>query len=376
MPNDERDASMKDGNTKDDSLSGASERTFTHATTYQPSVQTQSTPADSAQVLKSVNTPGIVILQWLTYAFWGWTLVALYWLTALSVQYFIQKPTSEYDASSSDFLAYPMAAVIVLFVISIICDVIYSRFEPRHKTGAAMVIMVIHAVIFALCGIGSLIVAVFAVVNMLISGGSEGATVTLITSVTLTFLYGITLLRALSPAKIVHVRKAFWITMLVATLIISSLGILGPIAYAQRTKNDRLIRAGLPQIASAIKEYAQDQKELPSSLSESKLDEYYSYESDEVDQIIRKGLVSYHPKEQLNKQSGASLQDLRMIMTPEYEDDPVFHYQLCATYDEKSGSRSDYSSYDRSDDRYPTYLAINQHPAGKVCYDLQTDYLR
>ena len=98
-----------------------------------------------AQKVTSPNTAGVLVLQWLTYAFWGWTLVALYWLTSLCVQYFISD-SSQADSYSStysnDMLAYSLAAVVVLFIISIICDFVYSKFEPQHKSGAAMVIMI------------------------------------------------------------------------------------------------------------------------------------------------------------------------------------------------------------------------------------------
>lgn len=352
--------------------------------------QKEEVPANKQEsAAVSVNTQGLVILQWLTYAFWGWTLVALYWLTAVGVQYFVQKSASSgyYDTSSSDMLAYPMAAVLVLFTISIICDVIYSRFEPTRKTGVAMVIMVIHAVIFALCSIGSLIVAVFAVVNMLISGSSEGATVTLITAGIMTLLYAVTLLRTLRPAGIVHLRKIYWTGMLIAVLVISSLGIFGPIAYAQRTKNDRLVRSGLSNIASAVNEYAQEKKKLPASLDEPALAQYFSsYSAEDVERIIDAELVTYVPKEQLNTTKSTPANELQRILEGaavtskdskmSRNQDPVFHYQLCAIYDEKSDNRDRYGIRDiPTDGEYPVYPDTDYHEAGKVCYDLQTDYL-
>lgn len=334
-------------------------------------------PAAAAPI-KSVNTPGVLILQWLTYAFWGWALVALYWLTSLAVQYFVQTPSDESYSYTRDYLgdllAYSLAAVIVLFLISIICDVIYSKFEPEHKTGAAMVIMVIHAVIFALCGIGSLIVAVFAVVNLMISSSSnDGAMTTLITAGTMTLLYAATLLRTLRPQKIKRVVQIFWTVMLISTLIIAGLGIFGPAAYAQRTKNDRAVEEGLPEIARAINDYADENGKLPSSLNDATLRQsYYFSGNDQVALIMDKGLVSYSPKEEIEQETidseGVSIQGVRL------SEDKVYHYQLCAVYDVEKDGYS-YNSYRDSDQEYDTSPDTASHAAGKVCYDLQTDYI-
>jgi len=345
----------------------------------------------------SGNTPGVLILQWLTYAFWGWTLVALSWLTVLSVDYFVsQENRSDYDYSSSlgsnTFLAYALAAVIVLFLVSIVCDIVYSKFEPRRKTGAATVIMVIHAVIFALCGIGALIAGVFAFVNMLVSGDDNSSAVTaMVTAGIMTVLYGLTLLRTLHIEKIKRATQLYWVVMVLATLSIIVLGIVGPIAYTQRMKNDRAVEEGLPDIAYAINEYAQDKNQLPTSLNDAELQQSYYFESSNVKQIINKGLVKYTPKEQLNDMTtstpntdddGVSIYTPNRVKTAKVN--PVYHYQLCTTYDFKdTGSGYNYDddySYDDSSiwrsgtPKYDTTLSTAGHPAGKVCYDLQTQY--
>ena len=328
----------------------------------------------------SPNTPGVLILQWLTYAFWGWTLVALYWLTSLSVQYFVSDSRDSDSYSTSylnDMLAYSLAAVVVLFAISIICDIVYSRFEPRRKSGAAMVIMIIHAVIFALCSIGSLIAAVFAVVNMLISGGNEGASTILITAGIMTLLYAATLVRTLHPEKVKNVTKLFWFVMLSATVLIGGLGIFGPVADAQRTKDDRAIETALPNIAAAVNDYTDEQGKLPSSLKNSKLLQSYSIDSDEdAKRLIEDELVTYVAKERLVKpvddsldSSGVSIQSYQLG-----ENKAVYHYQLCVTYDAEKNGRYDYDSLDSRLQKYETRPDTSNHSAGEVCYDLQTDY--
>ncbi len=332
----------------------------------------------------SLNTPGVLILQWLTYAFWGWTLVALYWLTSLSVQYFVSNSseTDSYAASYlNDMLAYSLAAVVVLFIISIICDVIYSRFEPRRKSGAAMVIMIIHAVIFALCGIGSLIAAVFAVVNMLISGQNEAASTTLISAAIMTVLYAATLVRTLHPEKVKNVTKLFWLVMLIATIAIGSLGIFGPVAYAQRTKNDRAIEAALPSIATAVNDYTNENGKLPSSLKDSRLLQSYSIDSDEeAKRLIRDNKVKYIAKEKLEAPTDDSYSqssfDISMEKYPLESETSVYHYQLCVTYDAEKQGSYDYG-YDApsGEAEFETTPETSSHSAGEVCYDLQTDYI-
>src|SRR5680860_463031 len=107
------------------------------------------------EVEPKINTPGIIVLQWLTYAFWGLTVFATSLLSASVIAYFIT-PTN-----NNDFSAYATAAVLVLLPISVICDIFYSKQEPEHKTGASSIIMIIHAVFFALFSIGALIAIVF-----------------------------------------------------------------------------------------------------------------------------------------------------------------------------------------------------------------------
>lgn len=334
------------------------------------------------------NTPGVLILQWLTYAFWGWTLVALYWLTGLSVNYFVDhnsQSSYEYDYSLSDsntFLAYALAAVIVLFLVSIVCDIVYSKFEPRRKTGAATVIMIIHAVIFALSGIGSLIVGVFALVNMLVSGDDiAGATTFMITSIIMTILYGLTLLRTLNIAKIKHATQIYWVIMTLATLGIIGLGLFGPVAYTQRTKDDKALERGLPDLADAINQYALDNKRLPKSLHDTSLQQSYYFESNDVKRIVNEDLVQYIPKDKVkNPTATLNTRGKTSINTPDQrisQEDSIYHYQLCATYDYKDtsgGYDTPYRSKTQQYQEYETTPNTDGHPAEKVCYDLQTDY--
>lgn len=350
------------------------------ATAATPAVENPSAPVTQEPVLKSIpsNTPGVLILQWLTYAFWGWTLVALYWLVSVTVGYLValnsDNSSGEESADLSSMLAYPLAAVLVLFVIAMVCDIFYRRLEPVRKTGAAMVIMIIHVVIFALAGIGSLIVGVFALVSMLISTDTnEFATSSMITAGIMTVAYGATFLRTLRPARLNKVAVSYWVFMIILTVVTLGVSIFGPLAHAQLTKNDRLIEEGLGGVAGAVANYTQENNQLPSSLAQVKVSSYQTGAS----QLIKKDLVQYTPKERLDTVSpshrGAS--GTGFDINKPSDSNSVYHYVLCVTYKAAKHSRYTNASPLNRGQRYRISPDTSSHEVGKVCYDLQTEYI-
>lgn len=333
---------------------------------------TKTTPTKSKV---TINTPGVLVLQWLTYAFWGWTILALAWLTAISVGFFLSPSSS--DRYQSEMVAYSLAAVIVLFVISLICDVFYSRRETLQKTGAAVVIMIIHAVIFALFGIGSLIVAVFAIVRLLIgdgdgsSYGDSGALTTLITGLTIALVYGATLLRTVRPFKLKRSGLVYWIFMAIVTVTITVLAIAGPTWNARMTRDDRLIERALPQLSEVINNHTAKADTLPRSLVEVR-DEA----SEEARELIDRGLVEYTPGKKLTTpETNAEDMPIEVPLSKRPiapVGDDVYSYTLCVTYKSKKGSDT-YPAMHTS--RYgETSPDTYYHPAGRTCYDLVTSY--
>ena len=328
----------------------------------------------TANTVATSSSPGVLVLQWLTYAFWGWTALALIWLTTQSVSFFIDSEANR--GYQNESISYALAAVIVLFIISFICDWIYAKREPLHKQGAAMVIMIIHAVIFALFAIGSLIAAVFAVVNLLIGSGSdgnEGPLTVLITGLIMAVVYGATLLRTLRPFKLTRVTLVYGIFMAIVSVGVTVLAVAGPALHAAQTRDDRLIERGLPQLSESIRSYTEQQDELPADLSVVKNDV-----TSDAKQLIERNLVEYIP-------GTKNANDLPLLNSKEPEtksivagtSQDIFSYQLCVTYTAKKGSggssepKSIYYKMDGevSPDTYT-------HPAGRVCYKLVTDYTR
>lgn len=349
----------------------------------QPVVDPQSSPESTVHIVPkpliatpaapiastSHNSPGLLVLQWLTYAFWGWTVLALAWLTVMSVNYFID--TSAGSGYLDGMIAYSLAAVIVLFVISLVCDIFYARQEPEHKTGAAMVIMIIHTVLFALFGIGSLIVAVFAIVRMLIGdsayGDNSGPLSTLISFIIVAIVYGMTLIRTLNPKWFKRAALVYWVFMIVVVVIVTALGIAGPAAQARFTRDDRLISDNLGQVSTAINDYANSQTALPKSLNDIKGDL-----KGDAKLLLTKNLVDYKPL-------GMS-DNISKVTTPATDaptDQPrlyTFEYDLCVTYKAESDYYSSYDYTTPTSGQRDTSPSTYAHKKGKVCYELATRY--
>jgi hypothetical protein len=305
------------------------------------------------------STPGTLVLQWLTYAFWGWTALALIWLTFLGVSYFIAPDSRRYDEGT---VAYSLAAVLVLFAISVICDVLYTRREPLQKAGASMVIMIIHAVIFALFGIGALIAAVFAVVNMLINGIGDGAKIALLTGLIIAVVYAGTLLRTLNPLKRGLTSRAYWIFMALVVAGVTAMGIIGPAAYERSTRDDRLIERALPQLSEVINNHTAKSGELPKNLSEVR-----GTVGDEGRQLIDRNLVEYKTKGKVEPNAADAILDPSRSVPANA---PVYAYELCVTY--KAEKNSPYPAY--APESPSVSVDTTYHEAGRVCYNLQTWY--
>lgn len=317
------------------------------------------------------NTPLTLVLQWLTYAFWGWFILALSLLTYLSMGYIVNSAGSGIDGT---FTAYSLAAVIVLFVIALACDIIYSRSEPEKKTGPATIIMVIHAVIFALCGIGALISAVFAIVNMLIDNSStsdiDGPVVTLISSLLIFVVYGIVLIRTLHPVKIPHVTQMFWVVIGIITAAVIAVSVFGPVAHARLTRDDRLIEESLPSLSQDINNYAAQNGSLPKSLEAVK-----ESADTNVKDFIDKKLVTYTPNIKPAKKPATttSFDMMNGTSSSAAASRAISYYRLCVSYKaEKTDSYGydDITSVEEGETSPNTY----SHAKGKVCYNLQTDY--
>lgn len=308
----------------------------------------------SVQLPTSVGAGGIV-LGWLTYALWGWCIVALTWLLGFGVGYYVMGP-SRYGTDS--VVAYAVAAVVVLYVVSLIVDIYYSRVEPLEKKSVLMFVMIIHAVIFALLAIGSLIMAIFALISIMMdtSNQATGSLTLLIVMPIVALLYAALLLRTLRPAILQRATTMYRVIITVAVVLICALGIFGPVVHAQMTKRDKMIESGLPRISSEISQYTRQNNALPKSLSAIRSD---VGSTNQARSLIDGNIVEYKP----GAKKAAPTTTRRTTSSATYE------YQLCVSYDRKADEKSSYgSSYRSYNRRTPN---VTDHPAGRVCYDLE-----
>jgi len=306
------------------------------------------------EVEPKINTPGIIVLQWLTYAFWGLTIFAASLLSASVIAYFMN-PTN-----NNDFSAYATAAVLVLLPISVICDIFYSKQEPEHKTGAASIIMIIYAVLFALFGIGALIAIVFSLVQLMISSSDITNTqIALYSEMIVVVLYAVTFLRTLLPAKLVKFRRLYIVFMIIIAGIISTLSFIGPVTNAQLTRDDRLIDNNLNYIQSGIDTYSHTQNKLPENLSVISV-------TGDAKKIVDNKLVKYTPNSKTPLVTQGTFNPSTSTTT--------YYYELCVNY--KSAASDSESTYTPvqtdSRDGYNSYIITFNHPAGDYCYKVST----
>ncbi len=362
--------------------------TIVHADKDRANVSQQLTSSSTAspaniqkeELLSSPSSPGILVLQWLTYAFWGWTTVALAFLVGISLDFYING-TAEYGMATPDSIAYSLSAVLVLLVISLVCDWFYSRREPVKKHGAAMVIMLIHAVLFALIAIGWLVTAVFSGVKMLL-GASDGYAYStdtsltfLLTGIVMAIVVGVLLLRVLRMVLKARIPLIWWMVVTLTAIAFAVTGIVGPAMQTARTKNDRLIERSLPVVAEMINNYTAKHNKLPATLA----DVRGNLNSDGK-KLIDEKMVEYKPGTLLENMQLGNPRVINPDQTPgspyyPSEQDVIYRYELCVTYTAKKNiGRGGYvpSYYEKGQSM--TSPDTYAHDKGYKCYDLQTSY--
>ena len=318
---------------------------------YKATVPALKTSEPEEKTVAETSTPGLIVLQWLTYTFWGWTVLAMSVLVIIVLTFFFDK-----NFSVGDSPLYSMAAVLVLLPISVICDFLFIKREPLQKTGGASVVTIVHAVIFALFAIGALIGVVFSLVTLMISAsGSEMTQISLYGGLIIAVLFALIFLRTILPKFLVKFRTAFVILMVVVVGVICTFSIFGPVNEAKLTRNDKLIVANLSTVNEAITNYVNTVSKLPADLGSLKL-------TGDAKKLVTDKLVVYSKD---SAPYGASA------------DYSTYYYQLCVNYTKADANQSSYSSSSiyASDDGYSTYLSTYGHGAGNICYKLKTiDY--
>lgn len=293
------------------------------------------------------STPGTLILQWLTYVFWGLTVLALSVLIFIVIFNLISGSYSE-NAS-----LYALAAIIVLLPISLVCDFLYQKREPKKKVGAAAAILAIHAVIFALCGIGVLVSGLFAAIRLATESTSAAQSNSeiswIVSAAIVTLLYAALFVRTLNPGKFTKwLPKTHAITMGVVIATFTVLAFTGPFATTLKDKDDRFIRDNIGTLSNSIENYTFNESKLPESL------EALAVRNKNLERLIEEKLVTYKIDE---------------------NQAPSFRYQLCAHYTGTyTGDTYDHYDFDTSSDGYYNYISFQDgHTPGEHCYKLKID---
>ena len=335
-------------------------------------------PAVTPVVSERINTPGSLILQWLTYAFWGWYALAMIWLVGVVIQWLVDR--EGLIGNVGDILPYPMAASIILLFMALGADFFYSRIEPAKKYGEASTLMIFHAVIFALFGIGALISAVFAVIYTLLNagvfGGANGSKVIMITAFIMMVVYILLTLRTVFGATKKVFKLAAWGTLSALLVGIVVVGIVGPVSGAMATKQDRLIENELPGVVSSIEQFVVAQNKLPADLSEA-MNASDAYQTEGMKELISQNLVRYTPDtkpasipERTNAPDDTMSEE--GVSSEFYADPAIRYYRLCVTYKQvKKGSYSNYVTSPKEKDL--TSIETDSHGSGEQCYDMKVE---
>lgn len=362
-----------------------------------PATENVSSPAPSPATAKEGHTSGgLLVLQWLSYAFWLWFSISVSVLAGIVINYFVSGSKS-YQWGNE--LAYPLASVIIMLVIALVADKVYAKHEPAKKSGGANVIMLLHVVPFILIGIGALVTVVFSCITMLLNSDPlasvDGPLKIMAVSLIVALLFGLISARAFYGGNS-KVRRITWLAAAVLAIGFIIAAIAGPAMDAIRTKDDRLVEQALPSLASDIRTYASENNKLPAQLGDVTHED--TYLSAAVQKLIDSKLVTYKANTIASASSSYDPTDVnvsscvdtavsgvcydRTAKAP-YAGVKRFYYQLCTTY--KREKKSAYSYTDdanytvgssagvAADYRSSYVTSIDSHPAGEVCYNLYAD---
>lgn len=313
---------------------------------------------------KTINTPALVVMQWLSYAFWAGLIIAIAYLTSMVIGFYTNTGAGQYP----ELVAYGVVAVAILLPLSILTDKLYGRHEDTHKSVATSVVLVVHSVLFALTAIGGLITTAFLSVNLLISATPSATAAADISTAAVVFvLFGGLLLRVTRPTLHRFLRTGFRIDLTIISLVAVGFAIAGPVGYAVTTKSDRQIRDSLFFISNTLNTYVSQDNPLPDNLETGLSDEQTRLYVDNnvyttALRLYSERTIQYTP----NTQPATTEND-------EYSGKKVtYFYELCATF--TRALREDVSfGYPVIADAagYSDYIPLDAVQPGRNCYKLK-----
>lgn len=335
-----------------------------------PTPSVESTPPQS---LPSQQTPrqGVsakqIVLQWLSYSLWCWSLATIATLLSSSLTYYFVSGAKE--SGSYEWQLYFVAAMICLVPAAFFVDRLFSKAEEPKKHGFSAVVMVLNAVGVFLAALGSSITFVISIFRLVLSpADTRGTQILLISSSIVALLSFALFFRILYLEKFKSFPALFRYTMLGVSVLALIMTLVGPFVRELSLKDDRLLEEGLSSLNESIREYVTEKDTLPESLTQLDLDDY---NEDKARLIRDRNMVRYtkDPSSTSSESNSSSLNrtgtsSLRVTATITY-----LRYQLCVTYKGEKGTN--YSSAYDSREEYSQYLSNYYHPKGEVCYKLQ-----
>jgi hypothetical protein len=333
------------------------------ATIYSPSSQPLATQPMVGH-LDSKSGAVEIVLQWLSYGLWEWTIITLSILLSTTLNFYFVSGTRSDDHT---WLAYVVASMLVLLPFAFFADRIYSKKEPEHKHGFAAVVMVINAVIVFLATIGGLIAFVLSILNLVMSSSSSDKSyVGIISSLVVAVLGLLLFVRILDFAKFKRFNRLFPLLIVLIAGTTAVLALVGPFKGEATAKEDRLIENNITLLNEAIQIYASKEGKLPTGLDA--LDLSGTYDKD-AQLLVSKGLITYRvinsgkPNTPINTPASSSN---NVNYYSSFDNKAT--YELCATY--KKERKVGGSYYGSAGD---TYIDTNNHKAGKQCYTQKAD---
>ena len=305
-------------------------------------------PTPQTQPVLSTDPPTSsinLLLQWLMYAFYGWSLIAFSYLITATVYYYLNGRSSDIYGSAAP---YAVVATVILLGIAVACNKFYEKQEPQPKKGPAAVIMIIHAVIFAIFGIIALIAAIFVIVDYLLSGSGDGSVAWsgVISGLLIFVLYALTFLRTINLSKLKWLFRFYMWGMIGVAAILCILALVGPSARAFRGKNDQLIQNNLEIVTAAISDKTNTDGALPDSLNALSL-------NGDTSKLVKNKLLTYIPNSLSNS------------------DQNNYYYEICVKYALASpGYKASMGKNQNASEaaNYSSYPNTYDHPSGNYCY--------
>lgn len=294
-----------------------------------------------------------IVLQWLVYVFWFWTLTNLaVVLSGVLIHILVE------ETRNSTWIIYAAAPLLVLLPLSIIADHYYKKTEPKAKHGFAAVVMVINAVIAALGAVGSVIGIIYALLDLALSTRDDatGNTIAAVVCTITALLSLLFFIRVLYIDKLQPIRSRFSIIVSAVAIIAVLLTLIFPLTNEVRRKADRVIEENYSSIKNDIQSYVNSNNKLPDSLDE------VTFKGG-AKRAIETGRVTYSPKP-----SSFSPSDLSQISTRTRALNRELQYELCVDwkYESNSGYDRDYPNSQKG------YYSYDGHKAGKQCYTEST----